>query len=226
MTKCLVADCDGVARTKGLCTKHYMRLIRYGSTDLKGRGTKTKHPFYNKWRHTATSPQGREASWEKFETFLTDVGQPLESTYSLERKDITKPFGPENFEWLKPLGLNINSKTDPKTYGKLWRVMNPRKSKARYYRNQYGISIEQYESMLEEQGHKCAICKAEEGSKRDGKRIALAVDHSHTTGKVRGLLCSGCNTGIGLFKENINLMKRAAAFLRGEELPPLIGGGA
>lgn len=54
----------------------------------------------------------------------------------------------------------------------------------------YGISPEQYQEMLEAQGNRCAIC--EQGNQR-----AMAIDHDHTTGKVRALLCDGCNMSLG-----------------------------
>lgn len=74
----------------------------------------------------------------------------------------------------------------------------------------YGISYSEYLTMLEAQGGCCAIC----GTSDTGKRKAFAVDHNHTTGKVRGLLCSNCNTGIGNLKEDEGIMLRAMEYLR------------
>ena len=54
----------------------------------------------------------------------------------------------------------------------------------------------------------CEICGA---SPKDGKR--LCIDHNHTTGKLRGLLCDKCNTGLGMYKENITLLKKAITYL-------------
>jgi hypothetical protein len=84
-----------------------------------------------------------------------------------------------------------------------------------YHRNDklkriYGISYAEYLNMLEAQGGCCAIC----GTNDTGKRKAFAVDHNHETGKVRGLLCSNCNTGIGNLKENEGIMLRAIEYLR------------
>ena len=70
----------------------------------------------------------------------------------------------------------------------------------------YGITEEQYDQMLEKQNHTCAICN----EKPKGN---LAVDHCHTTGKVRGLLCANCNKGLGMFKEDENRMKKAMQYL-------------
>lgn len=70
----------------------------------------------------------------------------------------------------------------------------------------YGLSKEQYSAMLAAQGGVCAICK-----RRPAYR--LHVDHSHATGKIRGLLCFPCNNGLGTFKDNITLMRLATEYL-------------
>ena len=58
----------------------------------------------------------------------------------------------------------------------------------------------------------CAIC----GNVRSSDGRALAVDHDHVTGEVRGLLCNFCNRGIGMFRDNPRLLGRAALYLRGK----------
>ena len=74
---------------------------------------------------------------------------------------------------------------------------------------------EQYYKMMQEQDNKCAICKCEETrkSRTSGKICALAIDHNHDTGRIRALLCHSCNTGIGKFKENKELLKAAIEYL-------------
>lgn len=73
----------------------------------------------------------------------------------------------------------------------------------------YGISLEDKNKMLENQDYSCKICGIEESSLN--KR--MAVDHCHTTGKVRGLLCDRCNRGIGWFDDNPELLRKAAEYL-------------
>ena len=63
----------------------------------------------------------------------------------------------------------------------------------------YGISIEEYNILLLLQGGKCAICGVES---YEAPKNVLYVDHNHDTGEIRGLLCSNCNTALGLLKEN------------------------
>lgn len=73
----------------------------------------------------------------------------------------------------------------------------------------YGLSPEQYMEILEAQQGKCAICREEPTTKR-----GLAVDHNHKTGQVRGLLCTGCNTALGSFKDSEEILTSAIEYLR------------
>jgi hypothetical protein len=80
----------------------------------------------------------------------------------------------------------------------------------------YGITPEQYDAMLAEQGGVCAICGNEETSVRGPfkTRFRLSVDHDHATGKVRGLLCQKCNRSIGLMNDDVDLLKKAIYYLQ------------
>lgn len=73
--------------------------------------------------------------------------------------------------------------------------------------SKFGISIDEYNNLLEIQNGVCAICK------NFNKEKNLAVDHDHETGKIRGLLCSRCNLGIGQFNDNIQLLSDAISYL-------------
>jgi hypothetical protein len=76
---------------------------------------------------------------------------------------------------------------------------------------QYGITIEQYDEMYQKQEGKCLIC-----SGTNTRGYTLAVDHNHTTKVVRGLLCSSCNSAIGLMKDSTYLLKRMIFYLESE----------
>lgn len=71
----------------------------------------------------------------------------------------------------------------------------------------YGITPEEYDKILREQGGTCAICHGTESVGR------LAVDHCHLTGKVRGLLCTNCNQAIGKLKDDAQLLRNAINYL-------------
>ena len=81
-------------------------------------------------------------------------------------------------------------------------------------RKQYGISLEQFNQLLEIQNNECAICK----KSLDSLKRRMNIDHDHETNKVRGLLCTGCNTGLGHLGDNIEGLKIAVAYL---ENPPI-----
>lgn len=73
----------------------------------------------------------------------------------------------------------------------------------------YGLSLEDYNTMFMRQGGKCYICKIHQNK----LKRALSVDHCHKTNKVRGLLCNHCNIGLGHFDDNPYLLKRAIKYL-------------
>jgi predicted Zn-ribbon and HTH transcriptional regulator len=80
--------------------------------------------------------------------------------------------------------------------------------KSLYRTKQYNITAEDYRAMYEKQGGHCAIC-----GKQAKSVSALHIDHSHHSNEVRGLLCSACNTGLGQFGDNMDLLLSAAAYL-------------
>jgi hypothetical protein len=81
--------------------------------------------------------------------------------------------------------------------------------RTRDFKNKYGITLDEYHAMLEAQDNCCALC----GVHKDTQRRWLNVDHCHTTGAVRGLLCDDCNVALGKFKDNTDVLLRAVAYL-------------
>ncbi len=86
-----------------------------------------------------------------------------------------------------------------------WGKRNPQARKKHRLKTQYGISLEQYESMVEDQSGRCAICNDYMG--------VPCVDHSHATNKVRALLCTLCNTGIGQLRDDPKVVAKALEYL-------------
>lgn len=85
----------------------------------------------------------------------------------------------------------------------------------RFYKKKYGITFEDYDFMFKSQNGLCAICKNPSSriDKRTNKTQRLHVDHCHVTKKVRGLLCTKCNQGIGYFNDNILLLESCVKYL-------------
>ena len=105
-------------------------------------------------------------------------------------------------DWCKSCRVEYN---DSRRYGAN-REKELRQRRNRHYIRTYGITIDHYESLLREQDGVCGICKTR-------KKLSLAVDHNHTTGAVRGLLCNNCNTAIGNFMENKEILFSAIKYL-------------
>jgi hypothetical protein len=84
-------------------------------------------------------------------------------------------------------------------------------------RKRYGLSPEDYERMLKDQGGVCAICK-----KKCQKGIRLAVDHDHKTNVIRGLLCSKHNTALGLCSDSPAELRACADYLERATKPSLL----
>jgi len=80
----------------------------------------------------------------------------------------------------------------------------------RRLKKEFGITIEIYDKMLQQQNYCCAVCNTHESE----FQRRLHVDHCHETNKVRGLLCVRCNNALGQFKDNIDLFKSAIKYLK------------
>lgn len=86
-----------------------------------------------------------------------------------------------------------------------WRQANPEKRRAQKLRQDYGLTPEQFDSMLRAQGGVCAICQE--------STTDYCIDHCHVTGRVRGILCRPCNVGIGQFRDDAKLLLDAADYV-------------
>ncbi len=108
-------------------------------------------------------------------------------------------------------GLASRCKSCEKAYQKERREATPHKVRDGYLRKLYGISTEQYDKMRWDQNGFCAIC----GRKPNGGRVdRLYVDHDHTSGTVRGLLCHSCNIALGCFEDDTARLMQAIEYLK------------
>lgn len=73
----------------------------------------------------------------------------------------------------------------------------------------FHIDLNEYNRLFQIQGGKCKLCDIHQSS----LGVSLAVDHDHTTGKIRGLLCTTCNRALGLFKDSPELLDKARQYL-------------
>ena len=86
--------------------------------------------------------------------------------------------------------------------------------RSQYLKRNYGLTFEEFEAMLSDQDNCCAICKS---TKPLGRHKRFNVDHHNKTGNVRGLLCSNCNTALGLVNDNIHTLKSMIQYLESHE---------
>ena len=115
----------------------------------------------------------------------------------------------------KPKGYYYKKRKDAQ---RAWAIANPLANKKSILSTRYGISLEDYQKMIQAQNNKCKICNKSETTidRRTGKVQALSMDHCHKTNKVRGLLCGHCNHAIGKLKDDPAICRSAALYLEGK----------
>jgi hypothetical protein len=97
---------------------------------------------------------------------------------------------------------------------KEWYKKNPKYTTRSNRLLKFNITPDRYNTMILEQNGVCAICKKSESATINNVTKSLAVDHCHNTNKVRGLLCSRCNTALGLLKDDISVVKNMINYLQ------------
>lgn len=108
-----------------------------------------------------------------------------------------------------PTPLERRRKKNP-NHNDSWACVGKARELSRRNRlKKYGLTPDQYDAMHERQGGRCAVCS---GENYDGR--ALAVDHDHTTGEVRDLLCVKCNASLGQVNDSISRLEGLIAYLR------------
>lgn len=95
-----------------------------------------------------------------------------------------------------------------RSYTQKWYLKNPEHAHKHKLMYRYGINLVHFNAMLESQGGVCAICARPESRKQH-----LSVDHCHSTGLNRGLLCDACNRSLGGFDDSPEMLRRACAYL-------------
>lgn len=221
-TFCQVKDCDDPVVSGGLCDKHRQRLAKHGhieDTRPDSWGSIETHPLRHSWRHVLRYNSSEKicAEWRKdFLQFALDVGERPSDKHKLFVANDKMPIGPGNFVWKRAITERVvgeDAKTHANRRAKVYRALSPEAFKGYDLKRPYGISRKAYLQIHEMQNGCCAICAKPETLVIKGVVVGLAVDHCHETGKIRGLLCKGCNQAIGLMKEDPEVLRRAIAYL-------------
>lgn len=159
---------------------------------------------------------GEVLGWTSLDEFCKDIGDIPETKVSIVAIDVNAPVGPGNFRWAIPLDKkhDFQSREGRAAYGKAHRLANQDLYREKELRKNFDIRLSEFDAMFNAQGGICAICSRPETAVKHGKVLALSVDHCHRTGKIRGLLCGECNTGIGKFKDDASRLMVAIGYLR------------
>ncbi len=90
--------------------------------------------------------------------------------------------------------------------------LSPEEKRSRTYKQNYGITEEDYQRMFEQQGGVCAACRQPETRMNERLKGRLHVDHDHVTGQVRALLCLNCNTALGMLEDEPQRIEALLAY--------------
>ena len=188
---CSVPNCLVPHRAKSFCHRHYKMWKRHGMTA-------EEMAVYVPWSKAATFPEKVPSSrvcamCHKEKPFLEFV--TLEAWRNFECRDCNSAR----------LAVGKHSTQEKNRLVSLVR---------RFRAMGIDFSATDYYNMLVEQEGKCAICgTAEPGRNKDGTERAWSVDHCHSRNIIRGLLCTRCNSALGLFADDPKVMKKAAEYV-------------
>lgn len=211
---CTVSGCTNPQKhlTLKLCQKHLFRYSRHGSIEQPRNtdwGARETHPLYQVYHWQRRKPNGMCKEWSDDFWLFVDAVSPRPDGHTLRKHDLKQPIGPGNWYWKE----STPSK-DAAAWQKAWRERNPEKIKNTNLKKTYGITLEEYNRMSVAQNHCCAICGGKETRvDKNGAVRFMPVDHCHKTGKIRALLCTSCNTALGGFKDDPELLRKAAAYI-------------
>lgn len=198
---CLIEGCEQSAWARGWCKLHYGRYKRNGDPLLLKRRARQTCSADRCDRDVVTHGLC-QMHWRRLKRY---------GSTELPAKPVT--VEPELFT-CKQCGTSLEKlKAGRRTYcsdscKEAWQYWD-RKAKHRgKWLKQYGLTEADFDRMLEDQQGRCAICRSPDPAYRN-----WCVDHDHSSGAVRGLLCRDCNTGLGLFKDNTEFLRQAIAYL-------------
>lgn len=230
---CLIPDCNNpIESGRNVCGMHRSRFKKYKSYD-KPIVVQQETCFVEGCeRPRARKPDGRfkgrrcvmhRDRWETYRSEeLPDRTKPTEGIVKtcsvhgdLQINDVfIARSGKHKNSRYKQGYIFYQCKQCQKEKHKIYSNANKSKIKSTDLLRTYGITIEQYNEMLEDQNNRCGICGNEETSKIKGITKSLSVDHCHTNGNVRQLLCSSCNYGLGNFKDSVEILEKAILYIK------------
>lgn len=167
------------------------------------------------WKLMLASSKGNH-SWASLELLYAEVGDQPAKKYTLDPLDTSRRLGPGNWVWTPPMPTTKTAvgQRVRKLYYKANRTLEEIDARLdKFLRRDFGITVEEYKAKLLGQNGVCANCKQPETATRNGNLRRMAIDHCHVTGKVRGLLCNACNTGVGMLRDDPALLRSMADYI-------------
>ena len=194
--RCEVKDCSEYVVGRGLCRKHYMRQVRKGSTDDRRKNASGVCSVQGCDKRHVALGFCRSHWWAQHE-------KPKREREPRDCAFCGMPV-PESRGYRGPVSYCSRSCKEQgyRADGRARKV-----ALRSYHRRRYNLTLEQVNEMAEAG---CAICGTTDWP---GRHKRPHVDHDHQTGRVRGILCSECNTGLGKFKDNPAFLEAAVRYL-------------
>lgn len=193
---CSRDGCDRPHEAKGLCDRHYQQA-RYAQNPEPKKARARAYSAANRDKKLAYN----KAYYETHREHLMSKGRE----WYLANKDKVNENNRQRYREAREERLAYQ-----KAYRARRKAADPALVAAQerrvYLKAKYGITPEHYDSLLAKQRGRCAICSAE---------ATLVVDHDHSNGAIRGLLCHDCNLGLGRFKDDPAVLSHALRYLHG-----------
>lgn len=166
------------------------------------------------WKRTLRDAAG-VTGWDGLDDFAVDIGDDIRDRLALVPVDTLRPIGPGNWKWDVTLYSQFDTSTREgrNAYERAVKRKSPHIWRDRHFRQTFGISLADYMRKLDQQGGVCACCGLPETATIKGEVRWLSVDHCHASGDVRDLLCGNCNQGLGRFRDDPALLRKAAEYL-------------
>ena len=167
----------------------------------------SKIPYIDTMKNCTKCQEAKPATTEFFSVSKTNkngLSSWCKICINNKSKDIRKSS--KGKEYNSNYFINGNGKLKLQEFTK----NNPNTQRNSALKNKYNITLDDYNIMLFEQDGCCAICNTHHTELKQ----TLAVDHCHTTGNVRGLLCMHCNQALGKFKDNTKILQNAIKYLK------------
>lgn len=213
---CSVEGCHRPDEIKGMCGNHY-RADRVQRRKAAGivETDKQSHPLYSTWMERKVR-RGLCSAWLDFATFTEAIGTRPSPNHVLVPLIPHELYGPGNWEWREQIKRE-SGETLKAFNARKWQAQKKKRPDMDIRRGlarTYGIDEEQYLRMHADQGGVCAICGNPETKidKRRNKPKNLAVDHCHRTMYARDLLCSSCNSALGMVKDSPDVLRAMAVY--------------